>query len=57
MTNNLGVSELEFNIPFQHKHGYIRDENNLGYILSATNIIIIMIMYHSYLALDTVDST
>jgi len=30
--------------------------NNLGYILSATNIII-MIMYHLYLALDTVDST
>jgi len=21
-----GVSELEFNVPFQHKHGYIRDE-------------------------------
>jgi len=20
------VSELEFNVPFQHKHGYIRDE-------------------------------
>jgi len=22
------VSELEFNVPFQHKHGYIRDENS-----------------------------
>jgi len=21
------VSELEFNVPFQHKHGYIRDES------------------------------
>jgi len=21
------VSELEFNVPFQHKHGYIRDED------------------------------
>jgi len=21
------VSELEFNVPFQHKHGYIREEN------------------------------
>jgi len=20
------VSELEFNVPFQHKHGYIRDD-------------------------------
>jgi len=20
------MSELEFNVPFQHKHGYIRDE-------------------------------
>jgi len=22
------VSELEFNVPFQHKHGYIRDERS-----------------------------
>jgi len=25
-----GVSELEFNVPFQHKHGYIRDEKGRG---------------------------
>ena len=24
-----GVSELEFNVPFQHKHGYIRDESTM----------------------------
>jgi len=24
------VSELEFNVPFQHKHGYIRDDIRLG---------------------------
>ena len=24
------VSELEFNVPFQHKHGYIRDRKSLG---------------------------
>jgi len=23
-----GVSALEFNVPFQHKHGYIRDERS-----------------------------
>jgi len=23
-------SELEFNVPFQHKHGYIRDERRVG---------------------------
>jgi len=25
-SNDQSVSELEFNVPFQHKHGYIRDE-------------------------------
>ena len=23
------ISELEFNVPFQHKHGYIRDESKV----------------------------
>jgi len=26
------VSELEFNVPFQHKHGYIRDDTDGGEI-------------------------
>jgi len=25
---NTGVSDLEFNVPFQHKHGYIRNERS-----------------------------
>jgi len=31
------VSELEFNVPFQHKHGYIRDEI-LSLVLLLLNI-------------------
>jgi len=27
--NGASTSELEFNVPFQHKHGYIRDERRL----------------------------
>jgi len=29
------VSELEFNVPFQHKHGYIRDENVVGKVMES----------------------
>jgi len=31
--DHVGVSELEFNVPFQHKHVYIRDETMYKVIL------------------------
>jgi len=31
------VSELEFNVPFQHKHGYIRDEETVRMRIRMTN--------------------
>ena len=38
MPNVQWVSELEFNIPFQHKHGYIRDETNVQCHGSQSNL-------------------
>jgi len=32
--NKYRVSELQFNVPFQHKHGYIRDENKYRILLT-----------------------
>jgi len=36
--NEIRASELEFNVPFHHKHGYIRDENQQGKWLSQDNV-------------------
>jgi len=30
--------ELEFNVPFQHKHGYIRDEHKSGDVMNFTTV-------------------
>jgi len=40
------VSELEFNVPFQHKHGYIRDD-----------FVIIVVLYIIYAVFTDADST
>jgi len=34
------VSELEFNVPFQHKHGYIRDDTvQVGIYLPCVHVL------------------
>jgi len=48
------VSELEFNVPFQHKHGYIRDELRAG--VGSTERAVVIYAYEGRWALGIAGS-